>query len=96
MTRLGDIFLQQLKEKGEDMTHMFAFTEFIEVIDQDRVPQEGLYVIMLWLVDPSKFLDKINFLKVSYFWFIFGDFYTKLEENLYGFAFMIGIISEAP
>ena len=47
MTRLGDIFLQQLKEKGEDMTHMFAFTEFIEVIDQDRVPQEGLYVIML-------------------------------------------------
>ena len=44
MTRLGDVFLQQLKDTGEDMSNMFAFTEFIEVIDQQKVPQEGFYV----------------------------------------------------
>lgn len=48
MTRLGDIFLQQLKEKGQDMCSMFAFTEFIEVIDEKtRIPQEDVPIGLL-------------------------------------------------
>ena len=42
MTRVGDKFLQLLKDKGEDMSHMFAFTDFVEVIDENRVPQDDL------------------------------------------------------
>ena len=38
MTRLGDIFLEQLLESGEEMSHMFAFTEFIESIDENNIP----------------------------------------------------------
>ena len=38
MTRLGDTFIQQLHEKGEDFTNLYAFTEFLESIDKDRVP----------------------------------------------------------
>ena len=38
MTRLGDTFCRQLKEKGEDFSKFFAFTEFIESVDKDRAP----------------------------------------------------------
>ena len=38
MTRLGDTFIKQLKEKGEDFTNLYAFTEFLESIGKDRVP----------------------------------------------------------
>ena len=38
MTRLGDTFIRQLHEKGEDFTNLYAFTEFLESIDKDRVP----------------------------------------------------------
>ena len=38
MTRLGDTFIQQLKEKGEDFTNFYAFTEFLESVGKDRVP----------------------------------------------------------
>ncbi|KAJ7381110.1 hypothetical protein OS493_004708 [Desmophyllum pertusum] len=38
MTRLGDTFCRQLKEKGEDFTNIYAFTEFLEKIDKDKVP----------------------------------------------------------
>ena len=38
MTRLGDTFIKQLKEKGEDFTNLYAFTEFLESISKDRVP----------------------------------------------------------
>ena len=38
MTRLGDTFCSQLKEKGEDFSKFFAFTEFIESVDKDRYP----------------------------------------------------------
>ena len=38
MTRLGDTFIKQLHEKGEDFTNLYAFTEFLESIDKDRVP----------------------------------------------------------
>lgn len=37
MTRLGDTFINQLHEQGEDFTHLWAFTEFIEKID-NRIP----------------------------------------------------------
>ena len=32
MTRIGDTFIRQLKEKGEDMSCMYAFTELVENI----------------------------------------------------------------
>ena len=38
MTRLGDTFCRQLKEKGEDFSKFFAFTEFVESVDKDRAP----------------------------------------------------------
>ncbi|XP_048588501.1 uncharacterized protein LOC5506209 [Nematostella vectensis] len=38
MTRLGDTFIKQLHERGEDMTLKYAFTEFLEKIDENRVP----------------------------------------------------------
>ena len=38
MTRLGDTFCRQLKEKGEDFSNFFAFTEFIESVNKDRAP----------------------------------------------------------
>ena len=38
MTRLGDTFIKQLHEKGEDFTNLYAFSEFLESIDKDRVP----------------------------------------------------------
>ena len=38
MTRLGDTFIKQLHEKGEDFTNLYAFTEFLESIDKDRMP----------------------------------------------------------
>ena len=38
MTRLGDTFIKQLKEKGEDFTNLYAFTEFLESIGKDGVP----------------------------------------------------------
>ena len=37
MTRLGDTFIQQLKAKGEDMSYMYAFTEFLEKVRNDDV-----------------------------------------------------------
>ena len=38
MTRLGDTSIKQLHEKGEDFTNLNAFSEFLESIDKDRVP----------------------------------------------------------
>jgi Ca2+-binding EF-hand superfamily protein len=38
MTRLGDKFCEALKEAGEDFSNLYAFSEFIESIDKDRVP----------------------------------------------------------
>ena len=36
MTRLGDVFLENLAKKGEDMSKMFAFSELIEKIDENK------------------------------------------------------------
>lgn len=38
MTRVGDTFIRQLKEKGEDFTNLYAFSEFLESVDSDGVP----------------------------------------------------------
>ncbi len=43
MTRLGDTFIRQLREKGEDMSLMYAFTEFLEKVvnkipDTETIP----------------------------------------------------------
>ena len=38
MTRLGDTFIQQLHEKGEDFSKLWAFSEFLESIGKDKVP----------------------------------------------------------
>lgn len=38
MTRLGDTFCRQLAERGEDFSKLYAFSEFIESIDKNRVP----------------------------------------------------------
>ncbi|XP_028401598.1 uncharacterized protein LOC114524652 [Dendronephthya gigantea] len=38
MTRLGDKFCIALKEAGEDFSKLYAFSEFVESIDKDRVP----------------------------------------------------------
>ena len=38
MTHPGDTFCRQLKEKGEDFSKFFAFTELIESVDKDRAP----------------------------------------------------------
>ena len=38
MTRLGDTFCRQLKEQGEDLSKFYAFTELIESVDKDKVP----------------------------------------------------------
>ena len=38
MTRLGDTFCRQLKEQGEDFSTFYAFTELIESVDKDKVP----------------------------------------------------------
>ena len=37
MTRLGDTFIRQLKEQGEDMSLLYAFTELIEKVHNDDV-----------------------------------------------------------
>jgi Ca2+-binding EF-hand superfamily protein len=39
MTRLGDKFIEALHEAGEDFSNFYAFSEFIESIDKDRVPE---------------------------------------------------------
>ena len=36
MTRLGDVFLENLAKTGEDMSKMFAFSELIEKIDENK------------------------------------------------------------
>jgi len=38
-TRLGDLFLEKLLEKGEDTKGMVAFAEFIDSIGKDRMPK---------------------------------------------------------
>ncbi|XP_028397493.1 uncharacterized protein LOC114521305 [Dendronephthya gigantea] len=39
MTRVGDTFIRQLAEKGEDFSTFYAFTEFIESVDsRTRIP----------------------------------------------------------
>ncbi len=39
MTRVGDVFIRQLAEKGEDFSKFYAFTEFVESIDsRTKVP----------------------------------------------------------
>ena len=39
MTRVGDTFIRQLTEKGEDFSKFYAFTEFFESVDsQTKVP----------------------------------------------------------
>ncbi|CAB4021327.1 PREDICTED: uncharacterized protein LOC107355583 isoform X2, partial [Paramuricea clavata] len=39
MTRVGDTFIRQLAEKGEDFSRFYAFTEFIESIDsRTKIP----------------------------------------------------------
>lgn len=38
MTRLGDTFIKQLAEKGEDFTNLYAFTELLESVDKSGVP----------------------------------------------------------
>ena len=35
MTRVGDTFLEELREKGEDLSNMYAFTELSDNIDRD-------------------------------------------------------------
>ena len=40
MTRLGDTFITQLREKGEDFTHLWAFSEFLEKIN-NKIPDEN-------------------------------------------------------
>jgi len=42
ITRLGDLFLEKLKTKGEDMSTMFAFSELIESIDKNKVPEDKI------------------------------------------------------
>eukprot|EP00794_Sanderia_malayensis_P011795 gene11795-13015_t len=46
MTRLGDTFIRQLREKGEDMSLMYAFTEFLEKV-VNRVPDTEVIPIGL-------------------------------------------------
>ena len=39
MTRLGDTFIRQLHEKGEDFTNLWAFSEFLESVDpKTKIP----------------------------------------------------------
>lgn len=38
MTRVGDTFIRQLKEKGKDFTNLYAFAELLESVDKDGVP----------------------------------------------------------
>ena len=38
MTRLGDTFIRQPKQKGEDFTNLFAFREFLESVGKDGIP----------------------------------------------------------
>ena len=38
MTRLGDTFILQLKERGEDFSKLWAFSEFLESVDKDGIP----------------------------------------------------------
>ncbi|XP_073244954.1 uncharacterized protein [Porites lutea] len=47
MTRLGDTFIQQLHEKGEDFTNLYAFSEFLESVNKDRVPDTNTIPIGL-------------------------------------------------
>ena len=41
MTRVGDKFLELLRNKGEDMSRMFVFTDFADKI-VDGMPQDHL------------------------------------------------------
>ena len=47
MTRLGDTFIQQLHEKGEDFTNLYAFSEFLETVNKDRIPDTNTIPIGL-------------------------------------------------
>ena len=38
MTRLGDTFIRQLHDKGEDFTNLYAFSEFLESVDKYGIP----------------------------------------------------------
>ena len=38
MTRLGDVFCKALKEAGEDFSKFYAFSEFVESVDRDGIP----------------------------------------------------------
>ena len=39
MTRVGDTFIRQLKDKGEDFTNLYAFSEFVESVDpKTKIP----------------------------------------------------------
>ena len=38
MTRLGDTFIKQLHDAGEDFTNLWAFTELLESVDKSGVP----------------------------------------------------------
>ncbi|XP_046858000.1 uncharacterized protein LOC124451428 [Xenia sp. Carnegie-2017] len=38
MTRVGDVFIKELKEAGEDFDKFYAFTELFESIDKNRIP----------------------------------------------------------
>jgi Ca2+-binding EF-hand superfamily protein len=38
MTRLGDKFCEALTKAGEDFSNLYAFSEFIESINKDRIP----------------------------------------------------------
>jgi hypothetical protein len=46
MTRLGDTFIKQLHEAGEDMELMYAFSEFIENYGDDNVPRDDLPIAL--------------------------------------------------
>jgi len=48
MTRLGDTFIRQLKEKSEDFTNLYAFSEFLESVDpKTKVPETNTIPIGL-------------------------------------------------
>lgn len=41
MTRLGDSFIMELKEAGEDFEYLYAFTELVETY-KDKIPQDDI------------------------------------------------------
>jgi len=44
MTRVGDIFINELHEKKEDMSNHYAFCELSDKVDEDRVPLDDIPV----------------------------------------------------